>query len=292
MTLPSQTSPDLARTLAEDLGCLECSYNLRGLAADGRCPECGFPIDRSVGAGSGLPRSAAAAKWAAWFGLACAVGVVATPVSAGLLEAAYSWAPPLTGTTRLRLWLLAMSLFPLLTPMLMWQARRRFLTSGPMAESAEFAPKQRHWRNGIVAAWALAAAGTAGLLYDPAQLSEFVCLLAWLAGYVWLPAMQAWLWCQLARQMGNAARMPVRSNWFRSVGRMLAIGAAGIPANMALMQALRLHSFGRWMDNPFALLIIVLLWSAALAFLLTGTGYLVLAGFWLDTALRKAARGS
>jgi hypothetical protein len=73
---------------------------------------------------------------------------------------------------------------------------------------------------------------------------RFVYPLAWLAGYVWLPALQAWLWCQLARQMGNAARMPLRSNWIRSVGRMPAIGAAGIPANMALMQALGFHRFG------------------------------------------------
>lgn len=87
------------------------------------------------------------------------------------------------------------------------------------------------------------ASPPAGLLYEP-MTGRFVYPLAWLAGYVWLPALQAWLWCQLARQMGNAARMPLRSNWIRSVGRMPAIGAAGIPANMALMQALGFHRFG------------------------------------------------
>jgi hypothetical protein len=30
-----------------DLPCVGCGYNLRGLAADGRCPECALPVERS-----------------------------------------------------------------------------------------------------------------------------------------------------------------------------------------------------------------------------------------------------
>jgi len=36
---------DLATT---DLPCLNCGYNLRGLTEDGRCPECGTPVERSL----------------------------------------------------------------------------------------------------------------------------------------------------------------------------------------------------------------------------------------------------
>lgn len=32
----------------EDLPCIHCGYNLRGLAPDGRCPECGTSIARSI----------------------------------------------------------------------------------------------------------------------------------------------------------------------------------------------------------------------------------------------------
>lgn len=34
-------------TLATDVECIHCGYNLRGLASDGRCPECGTPVQFS-----------------------------------------------------------------------------------------------------------------------------------------------------------------------------------------------------------------------------------------------------
>ena len=34
--------------LAEDVACIGCGYNLRGLASTGRCPECGRPAQGSV----------------------------------------------------------------------------------------------------------------------------------------------------------------------------------------------------------------------------------------------------
>jgi len=35
----------------EDMPCASCGYNLRTLASDGRCPECGETVARSLGAG-------------------------------------------------------------------------------------------------------------------------------------------------------------------------------------------------------------------------------------------------
>ncbi|MCH8880727.1 MAG: serine/threonine protein kinase, partial [Planctomycetes bacterium] len=46
-TSPAQDREDVARS-PEHLLCIHCGYNLRGLATDGLCPECGTPIHRSI----------------------------------------------------------------------------------------------------------------------------------------------------------------------------------------------------------------------------------------------------
>lgn len=39
---------DAAGMIAEDVTCRRCAYNLRGLHYEGRCPECGTPVGRSL----------------------------------------------------------------------------------------------------------------------------------------------------------------------------------------------------------------------------------------------------
>lgn len=39
---------DASGTIAEDVTCRRCAYNLRGLHCEGRCPECGTPVGRSL----------------------------------------------------------------------------------------------------------------------------------------------------------------------------------------------------------------------------------------------------
>jgi hypothetical protein len=45
---PSPTPPAKGYPVADDLTCVRCGYNLRGLASDGRCPECGETVERSL----------------------------------------------------------------------------------------------------------------------------------------------------------------------------------------------------------------------------------------------------
>jgi hypothetical protein len=44
----SSAMPDTTAPIGEGLKCTRCGYNLRGLATDGLCPECGTKITRSV----------------------------------------------------------------------------------------------------------------------------------------------------------------------------------------------------------------------------------------------------
>lgn len=51
MTVPTPTpqtkGEHTTATISTDLHCVACGYNLRGLPAEGRCPECGTEISRS-----------------------------------------------------------------------------------------------------------------------------------------------------------------------------------------------------------------------------------------------------
>ncbi len=53
-------NPD-AHTFAEDLMCLTCGYNLRGLPRSGGCPECGLKIVNTVIARQGMTKRELAA---------------------------------------------------------------------------------------------------------------------------------------------------------------------------------------------------------------------------------------
>lgn len=45
---PAIPVPPLPTAVDQDIPCRKCSYNLRGLSIEGRCPECGLPIGLSV----------------------------------------------------------------------------------------------------------------------------------------------------------------------------------------------------------------------------------------------------
>ena len=46
--IPLQPASMFSGSVEGDIPCRKCSYNLRGLPLDGRCPECGTPVGVSV----------------------------------------------------------------------------------------------------------------------------------------------------------------------------------------------------------------------------------------------------
>lgn len=48
MSAQPASSPEQADEIADDIRCLQCNYDLRGLSNAGNCPECGLPIIKSI----------------------------------------------------------------------------------------------------------------------------------------------------------------------------------------------------------------------------------------------------
>lgn len=84
---PSTDGPPAHEPIARDVACIRCGYNLRGLPAEGRCPECGSGVLQSLRGDllqfqhpAYVRRLAAGAALVLWGLLAmgaCALGVVA-----------------------------------------------------------------------------------------------------------------------------------------------------------------------------------------------------------------------
>lgn len=105
-TIPrDQRSSGETGEISIDLNCIGCGYNLRGLSADGRCPECGEPVETTLRR-SASPKQLAqlrdAAQALGWFLVlitpvvtACAIlrmgGLVATLACAGGLTVPLAW---------------------------------------------------------------------------------------------------------------------------------------------------------------------------------------------------------
>src|SRR5688500_13104102 len=83
MTTPATDKP-AARTIQSDTPCHACGYNLRGLATDGACPECGTDIAYSAATARGQS-SAAKILWARFVLAGIALWVIFTPVCAAIV---------------------------------------------------------------------------------------------------------------------------------------------------------------------------------------------------------------
>lgn len=66
-------------TLKEDIFCLSCGYNLRGLRSNGKCPECGAEVEETITADS------SSAKLPAMLGLGLAITGLVVPFAPNIL---------------------------------------------------------------------------------------------------------------------------------------------------------------------------------------------------------------
>jgi hypothetical protein len=277
-----------AERIAIDIGCVECSYNLRGLTVGGRCPECGYPVTKTPGLGWLLLRTTAPVRMAAWGGvIACAAPILNLAAGQlGLFETRFwrmsAWSfVPLT----LSLWLL-----PTTAVVVMALAARRISRIVGLAERPEVAGPLRLtavvWQAALplgMVPWGLLVASETMPGVFGSSSTRFVegsFLVAWLYAHLAMPAVVAAAFSQVARRLGNLARMPKRANWFRSVGRMLLIGGPGLVLPVAILLSVNLASKSTWVVWAVALS-----WAFHLGFLLTGAVYFVLASFWLSDVL-------
>ena len=81
---PPRDAAAAERLATEDVPCLRCGYNLRGLKPHGVCPECGVSIDRSLH-GNLLTYSAPEYVATLHTGLTCILLAVVTLVVGGLI---------------------------------------------------------------------------------------------------------------------------------------------------------------------------------------------------------------
>lgn len=79
---------DVHGRLDEDVACRKCGYNLRGLSPDGRCPECGVAVGRSL---QGDYLRFAEPQWVRtlasgmrWIVAAIAIGIIVGGIAGGL----------------------------------------------------------------------------------------------------------------------------------------------------------------------------------------------------------------
>jgi hypothetical protein len=103
---PVEPVPVAMGQVSEDLPCLKCGYNLRGLPLDGRCPECGTAIGRST-YGNALRFSepawvrqlAGGARWILWGNLYVVAAAFLAQIAllGGMSYATTSWSIMIPG---------------------------------------------------------------------------------------------------------------------------------------------------------------------------------------------------
>jgi hypothetical protein len=215
----SPLSPSGKQVVA-NLGCVECSYNLRGLSASGKCPECGFDVAGSRNAGVGLRRAAAPGRRA----VAAGAGWLLTGLAAWV--AALGVAPVLFWSEGALIWLLSAA-----ADGLMLSAVEAFRRIGLMAEIPLFALRFRLWRAATASALTIHLFFAAVSLFAPELLppGKWIAL-HWAFGLVAIPTLAGAAACGLGAQVASAARQSGPARMFGSAAAMLLIAVACVPS--------------------------------------------------------------
>jgi len=183
--------------IASDLPCLDCGYNLRGLARDGACPECGRSIADALRGGR-LPFADPA-----WIDrVANGYGWLAAGLLLSLLNCQVSGAEPIT--------FLLFDLAPIgLIGLSVW----RLSTPDPSPLAPAGYERARRWVRPTVGAWAAAALLVAGLgQAQPATAGPGYAIAGLLNG------LAVWVTCLLGRELAQRMDEPTLAKSTRRVG--------------------------------------------------------------------------
>lgn len=257
------------RTVVANLGCVQCSYNLRGIRAWGRCPECGFEVAGSRNPGVGLRRASgpalmAVTAGAAWLAIAAAGWVAALGV-----------VPVLAWSGGLAVWLSAVVI-----DVVMISALARVSSGGLFAERPTLERPFQVWRAAVLAAVAVHAAFAAASLAGTVPAAPWSGV-QWVAGLVAMPGLAAAGACRMAGSVCRAIRWQTSAAVFGSAATMMLAALACLPSIGVLHVATPMMN--AWPVWPVAALL-----AAPAALLTVGALRGLAAGFSLPRQFSEA----
>lgn len=257
------------RTVVANLGCLQCSYNLRGVRAWGRCPECGFEVAGSRNPGVGLRRASGPAL------MAVTAGAAWLTIAAAGWVAALGVVPVLAWSGGLAVWLSAV-----VVDVVMISALARFSSGGLFAERPTLERPFQVWRAAVLAAVAVHAAFAAASLAGTVPTAPWSGV-QWVAGLVAMPGLAAAGACRMAGSVCRAIRWQSSAAVFGSAATMMLAALACLPSIGVLHVATPMMN--AWPVWPVAALL-----AAPAALLTVGALRGLAAGFSLARQLSEA----
>jgi hypothetical protein len=276
--------------IAESLHCRACGYNLRGLQADGRCPECGMGIWESVAAtvdpaGARLPslrnpRAVGNGLVLLTIGMLICMLLLITPSIGSLLE---SW-----GAAQRVLEMIPSLTWPWATILILLCAWALRLLAPPRRSETNGAIWRDIWRIGVgllgwiafSTMWIEFQAATLGPRFGPAP-KVVIHLTAAVFATIGLMGLRG-----VFRVIGLRSREYRRSQGGRqSVELLIFAISVGWVAEL-VHYSTRLGWFpGTWRADARVLATVVM-WICSMMVLI-GLGYLVVNAWWIRRSLRK-----
>ncbi len=279
----SDPDEDAGRVIDRDVACASCGYNLRGLAPDGRCPECGAPIANSL---RGNTLSSCDPRWLGRLRLGADLIRVGMIVSVGLVLAVVitSGMPPL------RTWILLA--FQVIATGLMI-AGTWLLTLPEIREDSKSPGAKARWRcRGML--FAVLALDVYLIIIVLVHATGFWWLLALrlLAGLVWIGLLTVHIRYLSIRADSGGLRRSCRTN-------LLVIkGLAALLVIVAAFDRFRdvVYDLVRWLpltgqtENYVEAFLLLILFSSLYAGLPLLTIVMLWVSWWMLGDCGKAAR--